>query len=187
MRLSGRIYFFLVLIAATVLYFSGCSGADKQPDEKNGHILAEKVSITNSFLSYTDSLTRLSLSQLNRLGIVPINKRFAGQLPLSIYEGKAIGQDSIIVQPYKNNDMASVQAGIRLLVPKSITDSLTIGDFTRYFGDIKKERPMIGTTEQPLPIEISINASTALKLTFNNSEKLELAHVTMVEVLKYRL
>lgn len=186
MRLSGRLHMFLTLIAATILCFSGCSGNGKKPDEENGPMLAEKASINDSFLSYTDSLTKLPLSKLNDLGIVAINKAFANKLPIGLYSSKAIGHDSIIVYPYKNNDIATVRAGIRLLVPQSITDSLTIGDFTRYFGDIRKEKPMIGVTEQPLPVQININANTALKLTFNNNQKLDLAHVTMVEVLKYR-
>lgn len=186
MRLSGHLYMFHALIAATILCFSGCSGNGKQLNEKNGHIFAEKVSVKDSFLSYTDSLTKLPLSKINDQGIVPVNKAFANKLPISLYKGEAIGHDSIIVKPYKNNDIATIKAGIRLLVPQLIADSLTIGDFTRYFGDIKKEKPMIGTTELPLPVEININASTVLKLTLNNYKKLELAHVTMVEVLKYR-
>jgi hypothetical protein len=182
MRLSGRLYLCHALIAAIVWCFSGCSGGDKKPDQQK----AEKASIAHSFLSYTDALTKLSLSKFDSLGIVPINKAFSDKLPISMYKGEAIGHDSIIVHPYKNNEIATIKAGIRLLVSMSITDSLTIGDFIRYFGDIKKEKPMIGNTEQPRPVEITVDANTALKLTFKDNKKLELAHVTMVEVLKYR-
>jgi len=185
MRLSGHLHMFL-LITTTGFCFLGCSGGAKQPDEKNVHQLLTKASITDSFLAYTDSLTKLPLSKLNDTGIVPISKVFADKLPIIIYKGKEISNDSIIVQPYQNKDIATISAGIRLLVPRSITDSLTIGDFTRHFGNIKSEKPMIGITELPLPVEISVDTNTALKLTFNSNKKLELAHVTMVEVLKYR-
>jgi hypothetical protein len=186
MCLSGRIHFFLTLIAVTVLCFLGCSGDGKKPDQQKGHKLAKKASSIDNFLSYTDALTKLPLSKFDSLGIVPTNKAFADKLPISIYKGEAIGHDSIIVHPYKNSEVANIKAAIRLLVAQSITDSLTIGDFTRYFGDIKKEKPLIGNTETPLPVEITVDANTALKLTFNSNKKLALAHVTMVEVLKYR-
>lgn len=185
MRLSGCLHMFLALIVAITLCFSGCRDR-KQAEEKNVNLLMQKKSIVASFLSYTNALTKLPLSKPNDQALVPINKAFADKLPITTYKGKAIADDSIVVHVYKNNDIATISAGIRLLVPESITDSLTIGDFTRYFGSVKKEKPMIGITEQPLPVEISIDANTALKLTFNSNEKLELAHVTMVEVLKYR-
>jgi len=186
MRLPVRLYAFLVLTAAIVWCFSGCSGGDQKPDQQKGRKLAKNASSTDNFLSYTDALTKLPLSKFDSLGIVPTNKAFADKLPISIYKGEAIGHDSIIVHPYKNGKVANIKGAIRLLVAQSITDSLTIGDFTRYFGDIKKEKPLIGNTEAPLPVEITVDANTALKLTFNSNKKLALAHVTMVEVLKYR-
>ncbi|WP_412465789.1 hypothetical protein [Pedobacter sp. KLB.chiD] len=186
MRLSVRLYVFFVFTAVLVWCFAGCSGGDQKPDQQKGHQLAKKASTTDNFLSYTAALTKLPLSKFDNLGIVSTNKAFADKLPISIYKGEAIGHDSIIVHPYKIGEVAHIKAAIRLLVAQSITDSLTIGDFTRYFGDIKKEKPLIGNTETPLPVEITVDANTALKLTFNNNKKLALAHVTMVEILKYR-
>jgi len=187
MRSYFRFNMFLVLLYAVSACFVGCNGNNKQDSKPNNNKIAEKVNVTDLFLSYTDSVAKLPLNRFNEAGIVSLNKLFADKLPLSIYQGKQTNNDkNIIVQPFQNNDTATIIAGIILLVPKSITDSLHIGDFTRHFGDLKKEKPMIGVTELPRPVQININANTVIKLTFNNNEKLALAHVTMVEVLKYR-
>ncbi|KRT15641.1 hypothetical protein ASU31_13330 [Pedobacter ginsenosidimutans] len=186
MRSYFRFNMLLVLLYAVAACFVGCNGNSKQ-DSKPNNKIAEKASVTDLFLSYTDSVAKLPLNRFNEAGIVSLNKSFADKLPLSIYKGKQTNNDkNIIVQPYQNNNTATIIAGIILLVPKSITDSLHIGDFARHFGDIKKEKPMIGVTEQPRPVQINVNANTVIKLTFNDNEKLALAHVTMVEVLKYR-
>ena len=177
---------FFVLLYAVSACFVGCNVDNKQ-DKPNNNKIAEKASVTGLFLSYTDSVAKLPLNRFNETGIILLNKSFADELPLSIYKGKQTNNDqNIIIQPYQNNDTATIIGGIILLVPKSITDSLHIGDFTRHFRDLKKEKPMIGVTEQPRPVQINVDANTAIKLTFNDNEKLALAHVTMVEVLKYR-
>jgi len=187
MRSYFRFNMFFVLLYIVSACFVGCKGDGKQDSKPNDNKITEKVSVTDLFLSYTDSVAKLPLTRFNEAGIISLNKTFAAKLPLTIYNGKKYSDDkSIIVQPYQNNDTAAISAGIILLVPKSITDSLRIGDFTRHFGDVNKEKPMIGVTEQPRPVQINVNANTAIKLTFNDNEKLALAHVTMVEVLKYR-
>jgi len=187
MRSYFRFNIFFVLLFTVSACFVGCNGDSKQDSKPKNDKIAEKVNVTDLFISYTDSVAKLPLNRFNETGIVLLNKSFAGKLPLSIYQGKQINNDqNIIVQPFQNNDTASLIAGIVLLVPKSITDSLRIGDFTRHFGGIKIEKPMIGVTEQPRPVQINVNANTVIKLTFNDNEKLALAHVTMVEVLKYR-
>ncbi|MGN8058236.1 hypothetical protein ACTJKN_18285 [Pedobacter sp. 22163] len=187
MRSYFRFNIFFVLLFTVSACFVGCNGDNKQGSKPNNDKIAEKVNVTNLFISYTDSVAKLPLNRFNETGIISLNKSFAGKLPLSIYQGKQTNNDkNIIVQPYQNNDTATIIAGIILLVPKSITDSLRIGDFTRHFGGIKIEKPMIGVTEQPRPVQINVNANTVIKLTFNDNEKLTLAHVTMVEVLKYR-
>ncbi|RBQ03840.1 hypothetical protein [Pedobacter miscanthi] len=182
MRSSFRYNIFFVLLYLIGICFAGCN-EDSKP--VNNHV-TEKVNITDLFLSYTDSVAKLPLNSFNKAGIVSLNKTFADKLPLTIYNGKQESDDkNIIVQAYQNNNTAAISAGMILLVPKSITDSLHVGDFTHRFGNIKKEES-ISVTEQPLPVEINIDAHTSIKLTFNNNEKLDRAQVTMVEVLKYR-
>lgn len=182
MRSSFRFNIFFVLLYLVGICFAGCNGDSKSV---NNHV-TEKVNITDLFLSYTDSVAKLPLNNFNKAGIVSLNKKFADKLPLTIYNGKQESDDkNIIVQPYQNNNTAAISAGMILLVPKSITDSLHVGDFTHRFGNIKKEES-IAVTEQPLPVEINIDAHTSIKLTFNNNEKLDRAQVTMVEVFKYR-
>ncbi|GGH19066.1 hypothetical protein GCM10007422_43660 [Pedobacter zeae] len=187
MRSYFRFNVFFVLLYAVSTCFAGCNGNGKEENKPGNNKATAKANVTDLFLSYTDSAAKLPLDRFNEAGITSLNKTFAGKLPLTIYDGKEHRDDkSIVIQPYKNNDIATISAGMILLVPKSITESLRIGDFTRHFGEIKKEKPLIGITEQPLPVEISIDAHTSLKLTFNNNEKLDQAHVTMVEILKYR-
>lgn len=182
MRSSFRYNIFFVLLYLVGICFAGCNEDSKPVNNR----ITEKVSVTDLFLSYTDSVAKLPLNSFNKAGIVSLNKIFADKLPLTIYNGKQESDDkNIIVQPYQNNNTAAISAGMILLVPKSITDSLHVGDFTHHFGNIKKEES-IAVTEQPLPVEINIDAHTSIKLTFNNNEKLDRAHVTMVEVLKYR-
>jgi len=187
MRSYFRFNMFFVLLYAVSACFVGCNGDSKQDSRPGNNKIAEKVNVTDLFLSYTDSVAKLPLNKFNEAGILSLSKSFTDELPLSIYKGKQTNNDkNIIVQPYRNSDTATIIGGIIILLPKSITDSLHIGDFTRHFGDLKKEKPMIGVTELPRPVQINVNANTVIKLTFNNNEKLALAHVTMVEVLKYR-
>lgn len=189
MRSSFLFNISFLLIGSASLCLWGCNGNVNQDSNNVGkNKVAAQKGVTNLFLSYTDSLIKLPLASFNEEGILSLNKRFEGNLPLIIYNGKK-GDDgkSIVIQPYQNKGTATnITAGIILLLPKHIADSLHIGDFTRYFGNIKEEQPAIGVTEQPLPVEINVNGNTSLKLTFNNNKKLHLAQVTTVEVLKYR-
>ncbi len=187
MRSYFRFNVFFVLLYIVSACFSGCNRDSRQHSEPNNNKVTAKTNVPDLFLSYTDSVAKLPLNRFNEAGIQSLNKAFAGKLPLSMYNGKQNNDDkSIVIQPYHNKDVSTIGAGIILLVPKSITDSLYIGDFTRHFGNIQQEKPMIGVTEQPRPVEIKLNANTSIRLTFNDNEKLALAHVTMVEVLKYR-
>jgi len=188
MRLPSCFKLLPAIVGALILI---CCLSCNEDRTKNKNVRpADKKSenVTRLFLNYTDSVTKFPLSKLNEAGIISLNRKFAGKLPLAIYNGEQYHDDqNIIIQPYKNNGTEStVKAGVILLVPKFLTDSLLIGDFTRHFGNIEEEKQTIGTTEQPLPVKINVDANTAIKLTFNPGEKLELAHVIMVEVLKYK-
>ncbi|WP_025145658.1 hypothetical protein [Pedobacter jeongneungensis] len=189
MSLSSR---FKLPVIICVLIFICCLSCteDRTKNKKDNVSIIDKKSagVSQLFLDYTDSVTKLPSAKLNEAGITSLNRAFSGKLPLAIYNGKQYNNDkNIVVQSYKNNDTKSIiKSGVILLVPKFITDSLRIRDFTRHFGNIKEEKQMIGTTEQPLPVQINVDANTAMKLTFNPGEKLELAHVIMVEVLKYK-
>ena len=72
---------------------------------------------------------------------------------------------------------------IIFLIPETITDSLVVANFTEYFGHIKIEKPLIGITAQPLPVNIRVSSHRKIKLTFKNNENRDQAGVTMVEVL----
>lgn len=179
--------FFLIFLLGS---FSGCSGDHEQHQKKEDKLQVandHKMSNSHLFLTYVDAVAKLPLQDFNEVNIQSINKKFSNQLPLVMYDpSKDDNGQSIVVQIYKNKGAANkIKSGAILLVPKHITDSLHIADFTRYFGNIKKEKPLIGITEQPLPVQITISASTAIKLTFNDHEKIEQAKVIMVEVLKY--
>jgi hypothetical protein len=177
------------IFCAIVLCFFSCNGNRAQHKQKEDKF-QKNVHQTDSiqlFLTYIDSVSKIPLSKFSEASLISLNKKFSGKLPLVMYNsGKRDEDKNIIAQLYKNKDTINViKAGAIFLLPKSVTDPLHIADFTRYFGSLKKEKPMIGVTEQPLPVQINVSASTSIKLTFNNNEKLDQARVIMVEVLKY--
>ncbi|MFW0717152.1 hypothetical protein [Pedobacter sp. N23S346] len=179
--------FFLIFLLGS---FSGCNG-DHAPFQKKEYMLQvandKKMSDAHLFLTYIDSVAKLPLTKFSEANLIILNKKFSEYLPLVMHNlSKDDNGKNIVIQLYHKSDSTNtIQAGAIFLVPKHITDSLHIADFTRYFGSIKKEKPLIGITEQPLPVQITISASTAIKLTFNDHEKIEQSKVIMVEVLKY--
>ncbi|WP_307456780.1 hypothetical protein [Chryseobacterium sp. SORGH_AS_0447] len=131
---------------------------------------------------------KLSDTAFNETGIKSVNKKYVNQLPLVMYDPiREENRQDIIMQYYKNNETSSeVESGIVILIPPKITDSLVIADFTHYFGDLTDEKPLIGITEQPLPVRIKISSDREIKLTFKNNANRDGAGVTRVEILNYR-
>ncbi|MCX2432412.1 hypothetical protein [Pedobacter sp. GR22-10] len=179
-----------IIFTFIISCFLGCSGnQDHHQKEESKLQLVDnhKTGIADLFLNYIDSLVKLPLAQFNEPHIQALNKKFSGKLKLEIYhDEKHDSEKSIVVQYYKNGEKRNmIKAGVICLIPKPISDSLRIADFASYFGSIKEEKPEIGITAQPLPVKIKVSDSTTIKLTFNNHEKLDQAHVIMVEILKY--
>jgi len=179
-----------VIFTFIISCFLGCSGNQDQNQKKESKLQPvnnHKTGSADLFLNYIDSLVKLPLAQFNEPRIQALNKKFSGKLTLEIYhDEKHDSEKSIVVQYYKNEEKVSmVKAGVICLIPESISDSLPVADFASYFGSIKEEKPLIGITAQPLPVKIKVSESTTIKLTFNSHEKLDQAHVIMVEVLKY--
>lgn len=191
-RSSFSFKIFPVVLGALVVmaYFSGCSGGSNQISQKEDKLqtVNDNKTSTQQFLIYIDSIAKLPLAKFNEANILSLNKSFSGKLPLVFYHsGKLNEEKNIVIQYYRNQDLNNnIKAGAIFLVPKPITDSLRIADFTGYFGSIKKEEPLIGTTAQPLPVQIAVTDETSIKLTFNDNEKIDQAHVISVEVLKYK-
>ncbi|QDW26110.1 hypothetical protein [Pedobacter sp. KBS0701] len=190
LRSISKVKVLSVAFFAVMLCFLSCNENRVQQDQKDDKSLKtvhQEKDSKHLFLTYIDSVSKIPLSKLSETGLISLNKAFSGKLPLAIHKSAEDNADkNIIAQVYKNKDTINkIKAGVIFLVPKSITDSLYIGDFTRYFGSLKKEKPTIGVTEQPLPVQINVSTSTSIKLTFNNNEKLDQARVIMVEVLKY--
>ncbi|WP_307450105.1 MULTISPECIES: hypothetical protein [unclassified Chryseobacterium] len=140
------------------------------------------------FLTYLDSLVKLPAAEFNEAAMMSVHKKYAIELPLVIYDpAKEQNRQDIIIQYYKNNNTSNeVETGIILLIPETITDSLVVGDFTRYFGPITDEQPLIGITEQPRPVRIRVSPDRTIKLTFENNRNRDQAGVTRVEILNYR-
>jgi len=190
LRSISKVKVLSVIFCAIMLCFFSCNGnraQHKQQEDQFQKTVHQDADSIHLFLTYIDSVSKIPLSKFNEASLISLNKTFSGKLPLVLYnDGKHNDDNKIIAQVYKNKDTANkIKAGVIFLVPKSITNALHIADFTRYFGSLKKEKPMIGVTEQPLPVQIDVSASTSVKLTFNNNEKLDQALVIMVEVLKY--
>lgn len=100
---------------------------------------------------------------------------------------KEENKQDIIMQFYKNNQTSpEVESGMVILIPKTLTDSLAVLDFTHHFGPITDEKPLIRITEQPRPVHIKVSSDREIKLTFTNDINRDQAGVTMVEILNYR-
>lgn len=186
---SSKIWpvFLFVLVIGV---FAGCNSDQASSVKKEEKLLkakAGKMSETQLFLNYIDSVTKLPLKDFNEDKVQGLNQKFADQLPLVMYDASKEPVESIVVQLYRNKAATdTVKSGAVILVPRHLTDSLRVADFTGYFGKLKKEKPLIGITAQPLPVQIDLFSGTALQLTFNDHEKPEQAHVITVEILKYK-
>ncbi|MFY1046672.1 hypothetical protein [Chryseobacterium sp. GP-SGM7] len=137
---------------------------------------------------YIDSVVELPDTKFNEAGVRFLNKKFSSELPLVMHDSiKEENSKDIFIQYYKNKaTYLEVKSGIIFLIPEALTDSLVITDFTNYFGPITNEKPLIGITEQPRPIHLTVSSDRAIKLTFKNNENHDQAGVTTVEVLNFR-
>ncbi|ANF52224.1 hypothetical protein A0O34_17620 [Chryseobacterium glaciei] len=186
---SNNIYY--ILFACILSCFLSCN-EDKNQSQKNNSIIPVvkelEASQAEVFLTYIDSVSKLSEAKFNEAGIRSLNKRFLSKLPLVMHDPtKEENGQNIIVQYYTNEEVnRTTDSEIIFLIPEAITDSLAVADFTDYFGHIKTEKPLIGVTAQPLPIHIRVSSDREIKLTFRNNGNQNLAAVTTIEVLNYR-
>lgn len=186
---SDRIYY--IVFAFLLSCFLNCNG-DHAQSRKNRSVIPQaqkmKANQAEVFLTYIDCVLKLPDTKFNEAGIRSLNKSFLNKLPLMIHDPtKEDNGKNIIIQYYKNNEgYDKIGSEIILLIPETITDSLTVADFTGCFGSIKNEKPLIGVTAQPLPVHIQVSPDRAVKLTFKNNENRDQAVVTTVEVLNYR-
>lgn len=147
----------------------------------------QQVSRVQMFMSYIDEIAKLPLTDFDQSHIEALNQAAPASLQLVVFAGEQANEASIIMQPYRNNDTANpIKAGAIFLLPKSLSDSARVTDFTRRFGELKKEDAAIAATGQPLPVNLKVDEATALKLTINHNKQLSLANVITVEVLKYK-
>lgn len=181
-----KVFFAAIMLTA----FISCGNGKQDQKQANQAVASvnQQISRIQMFINYIDAIAKLPLANFDQSHILALNQAAPAPLQLVVFaEGQADEANSIIMQPYRNNDAANpVKAGAIFLLPKSLSDSARVADFTRHFGEPKKEDGAIAVTEQPLPVHLRIDEGTVLKLTFNNSEKLSLANVIAVEVLKYK-
>ncbi|WP_343658115.1 hypothetical protein [Chryseobacterium sp.] len=177
-----------VFISSCFLY---CKGDHAQNYRNRTNILEVRESIGNTsqiFLVYLDSLVNFPDTKFNEPTIRSFNTRYVSQLPLVMYDSlKAQSSDSILIQYYKSEQPnPQVESGIRFLIPKTISDSLVVSDFTSHFGPATNEKPLIGITKYPLPVRIRTSRDREIKLTLKNNVSREHAGVIMLEILNYK-
>ncbi|MDR6515819.1 hypothetical protein [Chryseobacterium camelliae] len=171
--------------------FLSCNG-DHTQRQRNRTAEAEVKEIKSSraqiFLAYLDALVKLPDAKFSEAELRSINKKYASQLPLVMYDStQEQSTQDIVIHYYKNNQLGPVmESGIRFLVPETLTDSLVVSDFTRYFGNVEDEKPLIGITKQPLSVHIKVSSDREMKLTRKNNINKEQAGVTMVDIFNYR-
>jgi len=171
--------------------FLSCNG-DHTQRQRNRTAEAEVKEIKSSraqiFLAYLDALVKLPDAKFSEAELRSINKKYASQLPLVMYDStQEQSRQDIVIHYYKNNQLGPVmESGIRFLVPETLTDSLVVSDFTRHFGSVTDEKPLIGITKQPLPVHIQVSSDREMKLTRKNNVNKEQAGVTMVDIFNYR-
>ena len=178
--------FHLVALTALLCIIFSCSGEHQNQDSSQQSADVTEVKVPQLFLTYIDSVTRVPVEKFNEASLIAFNHEFSNRLPLMMHDpSKVDNGKNIVMQVYRHdNAIDSIQAGAVFLLPKVISDSLSVGDFTRYFGKTKPEKPMIGVTAQPLPVQIDVFPGTSLKLTYNDHANRAEAKVVTVEVLK---
>lgn len=182
---------YYILPACMLTCFLSCRG-DRAQNYKESTNIPEVKEIKESkagiFLTYLDALVKLPDATFNKAGIKSVNQKYVSELPLVMHDSiKEENKQDISMQYYKNNQTSpEVESAMVILIPKNITDSLAVLDFTYHFGPITDEKPLIGITEQPRPVHIKVASDREIKLTFRNKINRDQAGVTMVEILNYR-
>ena len=182
---------YYILPACMLTCFLSCRG-DRAQNYKESTNTPEAKEIKESkagiFLTYLDALVKLPDPIFNKAGIKSVNQKYVSELPLVMHDSiKEENKQGIIMQYYKNNQTSpEVESGTVILIPKTLTDSLAVLDFTHHFGPITDEKPLIRITEQPRPVHIKVSSDREIKLTFTNDINRDQAGVTMVEILNYR-
>lgn len=169
--------------------FLSCRGDRAQNyKERTPEAKEIKESKAGIFLNYLDALAKLPDPTFNEAGIKSVNQNYISELPLVMHDSiKEENKQDIIMQYYKNNQTSpEVESGTVILIPRTLTDSLAVLDFTHHFGPITDEKPLIRITEQPRPVHIKVSSDREIKLTFTNDINRDQAGVTMVEILNYR-
>ena len=176
----------LVVLTALLCSILSCSGEHQNQDSSHQPGDVTEIKVPRLFLAYIDSVTRVPLKKFNETSLIAFNHEFSNRLPLTMHDpSKVDNEKNIVMQVYRHdNAIDSIQAGAIFLLPKVISDALSVEEFTRYFGKIKPEKPLIGVTAQPLPVQIDVFPGTSLKLTYNDHANRAEAKVVTVEVLK---
>ncbi|MCJ8154702.1 hypothetical protein MKJ01_13100 [Chryseobacterium sp. SSA4.19] len=178
---------YFILCGLMLGIFLNCSG-DHPQNRKDKSSLPEvkemKASRPKIILVYIDSVAKLPDAKFNEAGIRSLNKKFLNKLPLVMYDSlkETQGQNIVMQYHYSKKENLTTNSEMIFLIPESMTETLTVGDFTDYFGDIREQEPLIGIIKQPLPEYIDISPKRSIKLTFNNSEKRDRAGVVMISV-----
>lgn len=175
----------LVVLTALLSSILSCGEHQHQNGSHQPGDVTE-IKVPRLFLAYIDSVTRVPLKKFNETSLIAFDDKFSNRLPLTMHDPSRVDNGkNILMQVYRHdNAIDSIQAGAIFLLPKVISEALSVEDFTRYFGKIKAEKPLIGVTAQPLPVQIDVFPGTSLKLTYNDHANLAEAKVVTVEVLK---
>lgn len=178
----------LVIFMALLCFFYSCNGEPQKNERKHQAADLQEIKDSQVFLTYVDSVAHFPLAKFGEANLNALNHKFSDHLPLMMHHpSKEDDGKNIVIQLYHNNGATdTIKAGAIFLVPKSISDSLNVEDFIRYFGKLKTEKPLIGVTSQPLPVMLDLFPGTSLKLTFNDNKDIAKAKVVTVEVLKFR-
>ncbi len=185
--LRFKVFPLVILMALLCLFFS-CNREPQKNERKHQAADLQEIKDSQLFLTYVDSVAHLPLVKFSEANLNALNHKFSDRLPLIMHHpSKEDDGKNIVIQLYHNNGVTdTIKAGAIFLVPKSISDSLIVEDFTRYFRKLKTEKPLIGVTAQPLPVMLDLSPGTSLKLTFNDNKDIAKAKVVTVEVLKFR-
>lgn len=122
--------------------FLSCNGDHVQSQgNRTAHPEVKEIKSSRAqiFLAYLDALVKLPDAKFSEAEFRSINKKYASQLPLVMYDStQEQSRQDIVIHYYKNNQLGPVmESGIRFLVPETLTDSLVVSDFTRYFGNVE--------------------------------------------------
>lgn len=141
-----------MLLLSIVVLAIACNGntAAEQP------LSAEKIVVSkhsDPFMDYLKQVVGLKMNEFNTEHIKSINRQYAAELPLALYDGQHERPDSIQVSVTAGSDKGPAE--LILLLPPASAARPTIGTIIKNFGkpdSLPKDFPM---PKDPLPLRFT--------------------------------